>query len=139
MSDLKQLLAEKERFEREQVKLSKQIEKLQEKAKSELREKIIRMCDDAGTSVEELFGQKQKRSSRGRPSVPKYVYAGRGVDGRSARTMDAFDKVVSDGAIDDKKAISAHMINPKWLQSEKSAAQQFIRDHKLDLEKYLEE
>ena len=139
MADIKQLLAEKERIEKEQAKLEQQIQKLQQKAKTELRDKIIKMCTDAGTTVEELFGVGKKKSSAGggRPKGPqKYMHNGVDYDGRVARGMDAFDKVQDDGKIDDRKALKAGMINPKWLTSEKAAAKQFVRDHDVDVEKY---
>lgn len=136
MADIKNLLAEKERMQKEQEKLEKQIQQLQQKAKKELRDKIVKMCQDAGTSVEELFGTKAKSSSARSKGIPKYIHDGVPYDGRVARGMDEFNKVQVDGKIDDKKALKEKMINPAWLKSNKAAAKQFVRDHNVDPAKY---
>ncbi|NNF02828.1 MAG: H-NS histone family protein [Rhodothermales bacterium] len=136
MADIKNLIAEKERMQKEQEKLEKQIQQLQKRAKKELRDKIVKMCQDAGTTVEELFGTKAKRSTRRSTGIPKYIHDGVPYDGRVARGMEEFNKVQVDGKIDDRKALKQKMINPAWLKSNKAAAKQFVRDHKVNLEKY---
>lgn len=136
MADIKKLIAEKERMEKEQEKLEKQIRQVQQKAKSELRDKIVQMCQEAGTSVDELFGTKTRKSSGRAKGIPKYMHDGTAYDGRVARGMEEFNKVQVDGKIDDKKAIKEKMINPAWLKSNKAAAKQFIREFNVDPEKY---
>lgn len=136
MADIKNLIAEKERMQKEQQKLEKQIQQLQKKAKIELRDKIVKMCQDAGTTVQELFGTKTRSTSTRSKGVPKYVHDGVPYDGRVARGMEEFNKVQVDGKIDDKKALKEKMINPAWLKSNKAAAKQFVRDHNVNLEKY---
>jgi len=136
MADIKNLIAEKERMEKEQEKLEQQIQQLKQKAKTELRDKIVQMCKDAGTSVEELFGVKAKKSSGRAKGIPKYIHDGIAYDGRVARGMEEFNNVQVDGKIDDKKALKKKMINPAWLKSNKAAAKQFVRDHNVDPAKY---
>lgn len=136
MTDIKKLIAEKERMEKEQEKLEKQIQQVRKKAKKELRDKIVKMCQDAGTSVEELFGVKAKKSSGRAKGIPKYIHDGTAYDGRVARGMEEFNKVQVDGKIDDKKALKEKMINPAWLKSNKAAAKQFVREHNIDPAKY---
>jgi hypothetical protein len=77
---------------------------------------------------------KNKRRESG---PPKYHHGGKGVDGRSARRSKSFQKVLTDGKIDDAKALKSGMINPAWLASSLPAARAFVRLHKVDVAAYV--
>ncbi|MEQ9105360.1 MAG: H-NS family nucleoid-associated regulatory protein [Rhodothermales bacterium] len=147
MENLQELIEQKTSVEKERAKIEQQLKKLRERTHKQLRKKIEKMCADAGTSVEELFGAKpkstarksggaKKKSVRKSNTPDKYILNGKGVDGRKARTIKAFDKIRVDGKIDDAKALSAKMINPEWLNSKSPIVAKFVRDYKVDVAKY---
>gem|GEM_PF-5271692 len=145
MDNIQDLIAEKTRIEKEHKKIQAQLQKLRDKAHNELRKQITKMCAEAGTTVEELFGGKAKTAAKktvkkkrtAKSSTPdKYFIDGKGVDGRKARSIDGFDKVRVDGKIDDKKALDAKMINPAWLKSNSAVSNKFVKDFKVDVAKY---
>jgi DNA-binding protein H-NS len=147
MENLQELIEQKTSVEKERAKIEQQLKKLRERTHKQLRKKIEKMCADAGTTVEELFGAKpksaakksggsRKKSTRKSNTPDKYILNGKGVDGRKARTIKAFDKVRVDGKIDDTKALAAKMINPEWLKSKSPVVTKFIRDYKVDVAKY---
>lgn len=145
MSDLQNLLAEKKRIEKEHKKVQQQLQRAKARAQKELRSRILKMCSEAGTSVEELFGAKPKTAAKSKTRTKrttksntpdKYFLDGKGVDGRKARTIKDFDKIRVNGKIDDKKAIAAKMINPAWLKTKSPIVAKFIKDTGVDVAKY---
>jgi len=145
MADIKKLLAEQKRIEKEFQAVNKRLEAAKRKEMGSLRNTIQKMCREAGTSVEELFGvkapkakavAKPKKKIRRKVELPKYIFEGKPVDGRSARRHDGFNKVKSSGKVDDKKALSAKMINPAWLSGGSYASKKFIDLHKVNVDKY---
>lgn len=147
MENLQELIEQKTSVEKERAKIEQQLKKLRERTHKQLRKRIEKLCSEAGTSVEELFGAKpkstgrksagtKKKTTRKSNTPDKYIMGGKGVDGRKARTIKAFDKIRVDGKIDDAKALSAKMINPDWLKTKTPIVAKFIRDYKVDVAKY---
>jgi len=118
VNNLKELLAEQDRLEKAQQRIVRDIAAAQEAGKSALRQQVVQLLKDNGTTVEELFGVGSGSSTKKRQTrIPKYWHDGRAYDGRTARAVDGFDNVRIDGKIDDKQALKAGMINPAGLET----------------------
>lgn len=154
---IRKLLADRKQVEKELKKIEQQYQKAIDKARAELRGTILRLCSQAGTTLEDVFGgkfpagdDKPKRAEKKAAAKPKatkkgaarkkgpgkYLLKGKEYDGRQARAVAGFDAVRVDGKIDDAKAIAAKMINPVWLASGGQVVKRFVDEHKLDVAAY---
>jgi hypothetical protein len=128
VSTLKDLLAEQERLAKAQQQIELDIAAAKEESRHSLRQQVIQLLEERGTTVEELFGttlapERRKRNA----GVPKYWHDGQAYDGRAARAVSGFDQVRVDGKIEDGMALKAGKINPEWLKGSRPDVRAFVK------------